>query len=66
MNYSGFALTQLRYNDFITNFEQEYSNQKWTIIQERINRAMKGVLVAATQAPPPEGVGTNFPIQRQL
>ncbi len=24
MNYTGFALTQLRYNDFITNFEQQY------------------------------------------
>jgi len=59
MNYTGFALTQLRYNDFITNFEQQYPEQKWEPIQKEIYKMMKSVIVAATQSPPPIGLGRN-------
>jgi tubulin--tyrosine ligase-like protein 12 len=57
MNYTGFALTQLHYKDFVIGFEKQNPQQKWDVVQERIYRMMKSVFVAAVKNAPPVGIG---------
>jgi hypothetical protein len=50
-------MTQLHYLDFITSFEKQYPNVKWSDIQQRINEVIRKLMIAATKEPPPNGIG---------
>ena len=59
MNYTGFHLTQLSYNDFIKGIEQQYGI-KWAPVQLKIYQMLRQTFEAATIDDDTFGFGGNY------
>uniref|UniRef100_UPI00358F3E27 tubulin--tyrosine ligase-like protein 12 n=1 Tax=Myxine glutinosa TaxID=7769 RepID=UPI00358F3E27 len=66
MNYTdGVQLKQINCDEFIPQFEAQYSKFKWRDIQEKIFRAILELFHAATSKPPPMGI-CSYPQSRAV
>lgn len=59
MNYSNAHLEQMFCNDFITKFEDQNPNFKWSEVQSSIFEMFRSIFEGASKLPPPCGLGHN-------